>query len=134
MPCESIDKAARILYTCSGCCFEGEIADRVGRRLRKDGFARCGGSCLAGIGAGYPRFLEAAKKATDIITIDGCRMVCAKRVLEKAALHPTQSYVLSQMGLTETNNPEDFINYACAEIFTRQYSKQTDDEQVNSYL
>lgn len=115
---ERTEKPGRILYTCSGCCLEGEISDKVGRRLRKEGYARCGASCLAGIGAGYPRFLQAAKDASEIITIDGCGMVCSKKVLEKAQF-TTKSYVLTKMGLTEDKEQEEFITYACQQIMTQ---------------
>lgn len=103
---------ARILFTCSGCCTEGELSDKIGRQLRKENYARCGASCLAGISAGYPRFINAAREATEVVAIDGCAMTCAKRTLEKAGITPI-SYVLTAMGLTESSNQEEFITNIC---------------------
>ncbi|SMC45050.1 putative zinc-binding protein [Sporomusa malonica] len=105
----------RILFTCSGCCTEGELSDKIGRQLRKEGYARCGTSCLAGIGAGYPRFINAAREASKVIVIDGCGMTCAKRTLEKAELKPT-SYVLTSMGLVDGCDQQKFIATACQQI------------------
>lgn len=109
---ENTEKPTKILYTCSGCCAEGEVSDKVGRRLRAEGYARCGSSCLAGIGAGYPRFLKAAAEASEVIAIDGCRMACAKMLLKKAQI-PSQSYVMTEIGFDESKDLEDFITYAC---------------------
>lgn len=105
----------RILFTCSGCCTEGELSDKIGRQLRKEGYARCGASCLAGISAGYPRFINAAKEAVEVVAIDGCGMTCAKRTLEKAEFTPT-SYVLTAMGLTDGCNQQEFIATVCQQI------------------
>ena len=37
-----------IVYACSGCSDAGELADRIARRLTREGVAEM--SCLAGIG------------------------------------------------------------------------------------
>lgn len=106
---------ARILFTCSGCCLEGEISDRIGRRLRKEGYARCGASCLAGVSAGYPKFINAAKEATEVVAIDGCGMACAKRTLEAKAIAPT-SYVLTSLGLADGCDQQKFIDDFCKRV------------------
>lgn len=105
----------RIVYTCSGCCPEGKAGDLVGRKLREEGFARCGNSCLAGIGAGYPRFLKAAQEASEVIVIDGCKMVCAKTMLKKANITAT-SYVLLNMGFSEEYDQDAFVTAVCQQI------------------
>ena len=105
----------RILYTCSGCCTEGAVSDKVGRNLREAGYARCGSSCLAGIGAGYPRFLKAAAEADEVIAIDGCKMACAKTLLKKANITAT-SYILVDMGLSEVQDQDAFIMNVCQRI------------------
>ncbi|MEG6585715.1 putative zinc-binding protein [Dendrosporobacter sp. 1207_IL3150] len=115
MGCYDTGKSKIIIYTCSGCCNEGEISDKVGRRLRSEGYAQCGSSCLAGIGAGYPRFLKAAEQASEVVSIDGCRMACAKMLLKKAQII-SKSYVMTDMGFNETCDSEEFITYACKQI------------------
>lgn len=105
----------RIVFTCSGCCTEGELSDKIGRELRKEGYARCGSSCLAGISAGYPRFINAAKEAPEVVVIDGCGMTCAKKTLEKAGVVPTP-YVLTTMGLVDGVNRQEFIKTICQQI------------------
>ena len=107
--CSSGDSDERILFTCSGCCSEGEASDRIGRRLRQSGYARCGSSCLAGIGAGYPKFLNAAQAASAIVVIDGCGMRCASGILKKAQIEFKQ-YVLTDMGFGAGQSTEVIID------------------------
>lgn len=106
--CMPTKEISRIVYACSGCADVGEVADQVSRKLRKDGFATPKASCLVGIGAGLKPFIEAAKAADTVITIDGCEILCAKKLLENIGLEP-QTVVLTDMGLEKgktTPSPE----------------------------
>lgn len=74
-------------------------------------------TCLAGIGAGLPAYVESAK-ATDMnIAIDGCSVACAKKSLEKIGVQPT-SYILTEMGLVKGETPatEKIITAMCEKI------------------
>ena len=110
--CSFGDKTTRILFTCSGCCAEGEASDKIGRKLRAAGYARCGSSCLAGIGAGYPKFLNAAKEASEAVVIDGCGMRCASTILKRAQIEFKQ-YVLTDMGFVSGQDEEGFVDSFC---------------------
>jgi uncharacterized metal-binding protein len=85
-----------MIYACSGAADVGEIADRVARKLRDEGFARM--SCLAAIGAGLSGYMETAKGADTVIVIDGCATACARKNFERIGVTPV-SYVLTDMGL-----------------------------------
>ncbi|MDD1744422.1 MAG: putative zinc-binding protein [Candidatus Methanoperedens sp.] len=50
----------RLIYSCSGGSNVGEIADRVARKLRSEGFGTM--TCLASIGAHLSGFVESACK------------------------------------------------------------------------
>ena len=113
--CSSGDNAARILFTCSGCCSEGEASDKIGRKLRQSGYARCGNSCLAGIGAGYPKFLNAAKEASETVVIDGCGMRCASTLLKKAQIE-FQQYVLTDLGFDAGQCTDEFVESFCRKM------------------
>lgn len=96
--CQSLEKINRVVYGCAGCADVGHIADDVSRKLRQIGFASSKASCLAGIGAGFQSFINAAKVADIVITVDGCEIGCAKKVIENIGLTP-QAVILTQMGL-----------------------------------
>ena len=92
----------KLIYACSGAADVGEIADRVARRLRNE--CAVGMSCLAGIGAGLSGYIQSAKGVDVNITIDGCKIGCAKITLEKIGVTPT-SYILTDMGLVKGETP-----------------------------
>jgi uncharacterized metal-binding protein len=95
-------KESNLIYACSGAADVGEIADRVARRLRTDGVGPM--SCLAGIGAGLSGYVQSAKGVGINITVDGCQVACAKKILEKIGVTPT-SYILTDMGLVKGKTP-----------------------------
>ena len=118
--CQPTKEISRIVYACSGCADVGEVADQVSRELRKGGFATPKASCLVGIGAGLKPFIEAAKAADTVITIDGCEIVCAKKVIENIGLQPT-AIVLTEMGLEKgkTTPSTELTSSLCSTIIDK---------------
>lgn len=91
----------RMLYACSGAADVGQIADMTARKLAKDKFGSM--SCLAGIGAGLPGFLDSAKESENIV-IDGCPVSCGKKMFENHGLSVTE-IILTQQGLVKGSTP-----------------------------
>jgi uncharacterized metal-binding protein len=100
--CQMQNNKTTVVYACAGCADVGSITDQIGRKLRHDGFATPKASCLAGIGAGIQSFIDAAKGADRVITIDGCDVECAKKTLENIGIQP-QPVILTRMGLEKDN-------------------------------
>ena len=119
-----------IIYTCSGASDVGEIADRVARKLRSDGYGKM--SCLAAIGSNQFAYVESAKIAENI-TIDGCPIACAKKTLENIEIIP-RSYVLTEMGLTKGKTPitPEIVDKIANEI-TKSISLKSPSEQNNPW-
>jgi len=113
----------RNVYACSGCADVGEIADQVSRQLRKEGFAQSSMSCIAGIAAHMKPFIDAAKKVEEVIVIDGCQVICGKKVMEHAEINAV-SYILTDMGLKKgkTEVTSKVINDICNKIKERTKS------------
>jgi len=105
------NEGVKLLYPCSGGADVGALADRIARRLAKEGFGKM--SCLAGIGADISEFIESAKCAAQNITIDGCPLRCTAKNFENRGIKPL-SFVLTELGFekgkTEVN--EDTIETA----------------------
>ena len=95
-------KAPRLIYACSGAADVGIIADRISRELSKEGL--CKMSCLAGVGARLPGFIESAKSTNINITIDGCSVACSQKILENLELKP-KSFILTDMGMVKGHTP-----------------------------
>ena len=106
---------AKLIYACSGAADVGEIADRVVRKLRKQGNFLM--TCLAGIGAGLSGYVQSAKGTEQNITIDGCPVACARKTLERIGVTPT-SYILTELGLVKgkTAVTETVVNEICEKI------------------
>lgn len=112
--------APKIVYGCAGCADVGEVTDAVSRKLRRDGFATNKTSCITGIGAGLAPFINAAKTASMVITIDGCETACAQKVIQNIGVEP-KAFFLTQMGLEKgktTPSPE-LTAKLCEEIVSR---------------
>lgn len=91
-----------LIYSCSGQSNVGEIADKVVRKLRDEGFAKM--ACLAGVGADLAGYVQSAKGADIVYAIDGCSTACAKRVLERVGATP-QSVILTELGIEKGTTP-----------------------------
>ncbi|MFA5160674.1 MAG: putative zinc-binding protein [Elusimicrobiales bacterium] len=98
----------KLVFTCSGCSDLGEIADRTGRQLSKDGIGRM--SCLAGIGAGISGFIASASGACKTLAIDGCPVDCAKKCMEKASVTNFIHLRLTGLGLEKGKSPANKEN------------------------
>lgn len=99
---ECCSGGVRLIYTCSGSADVGEIADRVVRKLRDDGFAKM--TCLAGVGADLSGYVQSAQGADVVFTVDGCSTACSKKNIERVGVTPV-SYILTDMGLEKGNTP-----------------------------
>ena len=96
--------APTLIFPCSGAADVGEIADRIARKLTRDGVGTI--FCLAGVGASLSGFIRSAKAARINITIDGSPTACSRKVFENIGLEP-QSFVLTDMGLVKGKTPVD---------------------------
>jgi len=108
-------EAGLLVFPCSGSSDVGELSDRVGRTIAKCGQAKM--FCLAGIGAHIPGMIESARAAKKIISIDGCPVSCAKKILEHAGF-TVQAYNLKDLGFEKgkTKVDEDSIKSAVSKI------------------
>lgn len=73
-----------LVFSCSGAANVAEVADRVARKLNADGNGQM--YCLAGVGAGIPNMVQAARDADLNLVIDGCPMDCARKIFENHKL------------------------------------------------
>jgi len=109
----------RRVYGCSGCADVGEVADLVSRKLRATKFADPSGSCLAGIGANIEHLIKAAKDVDEVITIDGCPMLCAKKIMDNHNIS-AKSFLLTELGLEKgkTKVTDEIVEKMCNKIKT----------------
>jgi len=119
-----------LIYPCSGAANTGEIADRASRKLTKEGYGKM--TCLASVGAHITGFVQSAKGAEENITIDGCSISCAKKILEHIGVTPTKSYILTEMGVEKGKIPvtEEITNKISNKIKKSLSSKEKQENNT----
>ncbi|NQU73474.1 MAG: zinc-binding protein [Candidatus Omnitrophica bacterium] len=108
-------EAGVLIFPCSGASDVGELSDRVARKMAKCGQAKM--FCLAGIGAHIPGMIESTKTANKLIAIDGCSVLCSKKIIEHAGFNPL-SFNLKDIGFEKgkTKVNEENIEKATSKI------------------
>lgn len=86
-----------MLYACSGAANVAEIADRVARRLTREGKGSM--FCLAGLGAEVPGLVDTALKADLSVVLDGCPVDCSRKIVEKIGLKNTRIIRITDLGI-----------------------------------
>jgi uncharacterized metal-binding protein len=92
-----------IVYACSGCSDAGELADRIARRITREGSAEM--SCLAGIGGRVKSLVNKAATAERILAIDGCPLNCTRHTLELAGFKNFDHLELHKIGMRKESCP-----------------------------
>ncbi len=98
-----VKKPGTVVYACSGCSDAGELADRIARRLTRDGAAEM--SCLAGIGGRVKPLVNRAATAERILAIDGCPLNCTRHTLELAGFNNFDHLELLKLGIRKGSCP-----------------------------
>ena len=96
-------KPDTVVYACSGCSDAGELADRIARRLTREGAAEM--SCLAGIGGRVKPLVNRATSAGRILAIDGCPLNCTRHTLELAGFKDFEHLELHKLGMKKHSCP-----------------------------
>lgn len=96
-------KPGIVVYSCSGCSDAGEIADRIARRLAREGAAEM--SCLAGIGGRVKPLMNRANAAERILAVDGCQLNCTRHTLELAGFKDFDHLELQKLGIRKGSCP-----------------------------
>jgi uncharacterized metal-binding protein len=73
-----------MVFSCSGGCNVGQIANQVVYRLVTGGTGKM--ACLAAVSAGMSGPVEGANQARMVLVVDGCPVRCALKTLEKAGV------------------------------------------------
>ncbi|MGA1795460.1 MAG: putative zinc-binding protein [bacterium] len=94
---------SKLIFACSGGSDTGEIADRVARKLSKDGVGKM--FCLAGIGGWINWIIISTDTALKVLVIDGCPLNCAKKTMEHSGFNNFEHICLADLGLQKGKSP-----------------------------
>ncbi len=86
-----------LIYSCSGCSNNAQLANRIAVDLSKEGIAEM--SCIAGLGGDVKPLVNKAKRAKAIMAIDGCHLHCVKNTLARHDIKPSWHVTLTDFGI-----------------------------------
>jgi uncharacterized metal-binding protein len=101
-----------LFLACAGSSNVGQISNQAAVELAGEGRGRL--FCLAGIGAHLDTMILPAKER-NLVTIDGCPVQCAKKILNHAGLDAALSVVVTELGIEKIPNLE-FEAADCAKV------------------
>ena len=87
----------RLIFTCAGAAYSGQVANRAGVQLMERGAGSL--FCIAAVAAGIEQKMDRARKAVQRIAIDGCEDHCVRKTLEKAGLRADVHVVVTELGI-----------------------------------
>ena len=84
------------LFVCSGCMSNvGTLTVVAGlEALKRSEPGKAGIFCLAGLATEAPTVIEKTKAAKYIVTVDGCPLNCARKLVERSGYTPDRSIML----------------------------------------
>jgi len=100
--CCSKSEGETLVFTCAGAAYSGQVANRAGLELMKDGAGAL--FCAAAVAANRPDKVDRARKAARRVVIDGCDDDCARHILESAGLAVDVHVDVTSLGIEK--NPE----------------------------
>lgn len=90
------------LYACAGGSNVGQMANKLAVELTKQGKGKI--MCTVGIGGKVPGIIKSTEGTDEIIAIDGCALICARKSLELAGFNVTKHIVLTEMGMQKNKD------------------------------
>lgn len=86
-----------LVYSCSGCSSAAQLANTLALRLDREGEAQM--SCIAGVGADLPSFVQQATSGRPILALDGCPLACVRNSLKRHNVYPDRYVQLQKHGV-----------------------------------
>jgi len=94
--------AVKLVLACSGASNVGQITNEAAKRLAVAGQAKF--FCLAGVGAGISGFVVSARDADRLLVLDGCRVGCARKCVEKAGISKFDHIIVTDLGVEKIHS------------------------------
>jgi uncharacterized metal-binding protein len=115
-----------LVYACAGCSWVARLAYDLARELDRRGDAEM--SCLAGVGARRPKFLNQLQ-GRETWVIDGCPIECGQGVFEANGLAPMRHVRLHALGYRKARAPAAGVDVArlAASIEAQLRAEATND-------
>jgi uncharacterized metal-binding protein len=87
----------RIIFPCAGQANTGQLTNCAALQLTEEGYGSI--ACVALLATGAEGLVAAAKDADEVVILDGCQMICAKKIAEAQGVPITQHLILTELGI-----------------------------------
>ena len=99
-PCScGANEPKRIIFPCAGQANVGQLTNLAALQLTEEGYGNI--ACLALVGSGSEATIANALDADEVVILDGCPMLCAKKIAGAQGIAAGQHLVLTELGITK---------------------------------
>jgi uncharacterized metal-binding protein len=89
----------RIIFPCAGQANVGQLTNLAALQLTEEGYGSIACASLLAIGA--ESLLANAMNADEVVILDGCPMLCAKKIAGAQGIAAGQHLVMTELGITK---------------------------------
>ena len=91
------DAISHIIFPCSGQANTGQISNEAAIRLSEEGY---GSFLCTALLASQPDFiLKKIGEKDEVIILDGCKMACTKKIVEKSGIAIKKHIIITDLGI-----------------------------------
>jgi uncharacterized metal-binding protein len=89
----------RIIFPCAGQANVGQLTNLAAIQLTEEGYGTI--ACVALLAIGTESLIANAMNADEVVILDGCPMLCAKKIAGSQGVAAGQHLVLTELGITK---------------------------------
>ena len=99
-PCScGVNEPKRIIFPCAGQVNVGQLTNLAALQLTEEGYGNI--ACAALLAIGAENLLATAMNADEVVVLDGCPMLCAKKIAGAQGIAAGQHLVVTELGITK---------------------------------
>ena len=87
----------RIIFPCAGHANVGQLTNLAALQLTEEGYGNI--SCVALLAIGTENLVANAMNADEVVILDGCPMLCAKKIAGSQGIPAGQHLVMTELGI-----------------------------------
>jgi uncharacterized metal-binding protein len=93
------NEPTRIIFPCAGQANVGQLTNLAAVQLTEEGYGSI--ACVALLATGAESLLANAMNADEVVILDGCPMLCAKKIAGGQGVAAGQHLVITELGITK---------------------------------
>ena len=99
-PCScGANEPKRIIFPCAGQANVGQLTNLAAIQLTEEGYGNI--ACAALLAIGTESLVANAMNADEVVILDGCPMLCAKKIAGAQGIPSGQHLVMTELGITK---------------------------------